>query len=147
MIQYPLTFPIKIKKAVGTKQPWLSSASLTSPDGDLICAIPPEFEGPGGGFSPEDFYALAVANCFVATFQVIAEKSKVEFHAVNVEGLLTVDRDSEGKPWMKHIRLQVSVEAGQTDHSRIQRVLEKTTQSCLVIHSIKTTVQFEFVIK
>ena len=46
--------------------------------GALVTTIPSEFEGPGGGYSPEDFYALALLNCFGATFKVIDIIFKVE---------------------------------------------------------------------
>ena len=147
MIHYPLLFSVEVRHARGMGHTWSSIASVPSPEGELPCAIPPEFEGPGGGFSPEDFFALAVANCFTATFQVIADKSKVEFKEVNIASTLMVDRDSQGRPWMKHVLMTVTVDAGATDHSRLRRVLEKTSQSCIVIHSIKTEVQFEFVIR
>lgn len=144
MIQYPLKFLVSVQGARGAQSRWSSQASLPAPVGILACAIPSEFEGPGGGYSPEDFFALAVANCFVATFQVIAEKSKVQVGETRVSGLLTVDRDTNGRPWMKEMSLQVSVDRGESDPARVQRVLEKASQSCLVVHSIKTEVSFQF---
>ena len=62
------------------------------------CTVPPEFGGPGGGDSPEDFFGMALLNCFVGTCNVIAEKSKVEFEKVTTDGLLIVDRDERGRP-------------------------------------------------
>ena len=147
MIHYPLHFPVQVMRASGTQNQWLSTASVQGAGGELTCAIPPEFEGPGAGFSPEDFFALAVANCFVATFQVIAEKSKVQILSIGAKGLLSVDRDESGRPWMKKMKLEVMVDAGNSDSSRVLRVLEKTSQSCLVIHSIKTEVTFEFIVQ
>lgn len=144
MIQYPLHFPVAVKGARGVQYAWSSLASIAAPQGELACAIPPEFEGPGGGFSPEDFFALAVANCFAATFQVIAEKSKVTVCGLNIDGTLTVDRDVQGRPCMKSMTLVVHADPGDSDIGRVQRVLEKTSQSCLVVHSIKTDVRFEF---
>jgi organic hydroperoxide reductase OsmC/OhrA len=144
MIQYPLQFPVKVVAEGGAQKPWVSSASLPSA---LACAVPAEFEGPGGGYSPEDFFALAVANCFAATFQVIAEKSRVPFTRLEIQGKLTVDRDEQGRPWMKHMLLEITVHAEGGDAGRIQRILEKTSQSCLVIHSVKTQVDFQFEVK
>lgn len=106
-------------------------------------AIPPEFEGPGGGYSPEDFYALALANCFIATFKVIAEKSKLVYSQIKAQGQLTVDRDEKGVPWMKSFSLQV-VLIGATDPERALRLLEKSSQSCMVLNSVKTEKTFDF---
>lgn len=144
MIHYPLSFNVDVSELRGASQTWKSRASQTQDLGALECAIPPEFEGPGGGFSPEDFFALAVANCFGATFQVIAHKSSVTFEGASVSARLTVDRDDSGRPWMKHVLLKASVRAGGSNPERIRRVLSKTSQSCLVVHSVKTHVEFEF---
>ncbi len=142
MITYPLEFPVDSVMTSGIHSRW--STHTPSQEGAVICAIPAEFEGPGGGYSPEDFFAMAAANCFCATFKVIAEKSRVDFEGLSVTGRLTVDRDEGGRPWMKAMRIEVTVTAGKTDPGRIERVLEKTAQSCLVIHSLKTAVTFGF---
>jgi organic hydroperoxide reductase OsmC/OhrA len=141
MIQYPLSFPVKVEAAGGIQNGWTSTASQGS---ELPCAIPPEFEGPGRGYSPEDYFALAIANCFVATFKVIAEKSKVGFEKIQVNGVLTADRNESGQPFMKSMKLEVQLDAGGGDPERLRRILEKTSQSCLVIHSVKTEVEFVF---
>jgi organic hydroperoxide reductase OsmC/OhrA len=115
MIRYPLEFNYT---ASASKDPaWTTQA----PEGRAAsCAVPPEFEGPGGGFSPEDFFGLALLNCFMGTFKVIAEKSRVEFESLTASGTLTVDRDSEGKPWMSAFEIR----------------------ACIVAHSVKTRVTF-----
>ena len=140
MITYPLSFTANCQASSGIASPWEAQASGKK----VTCAIPVEFEGPGGGFSPEDLYVLAVSNCFVATFKVIAEKSKLEFKSLSVEARLTVDRDERGHPWMKACDLQVSIESTQNDRERVLRLLTKASESCLVANSIKTKVSFEF---
>ena len=92
MIQYPMKFDVSSVADPGITQVWNSEYSPS--EGDpvrVVVAVPPEFEGPGGGFSPEDFFALALANCFVATFKVIAEKSKLIFQKLDCKGTLTVE--------------------------------------------------------
>jgi organic hydroperoxide reductase OsmC/OhrA len=103
----------------------------------LVCAIPPEFEGPGKGYSPEDFFLLAVTNCFVATFKVFAEKSKLQFEDLNIQSELTVDRNEHGVPWMAKVFLDVDlINPSQPDQAA--RLLTKTSQSCFVLNSIKS---------
>jgi organic hydroperoxide reductase OsmC/OhrA len=106
-------------------------------------AIPKEFGGPDSGFSPEDLFALAAANCFIATFKVVAERSRLEFRELQVEALLTVDRGPDGAPWMSDLLLRVRLE-GASDQERGLRLLEKTSKSCLVLNSLKTRVEFSF---
>lgn len=141
MIQYPLQFKVKAKAPAGIAGTWTTESPGLPV---LTCAIPTEFQGPGGGFSPEDFYAMAVANCFVATFKVIAEKSKVEFESLEIQGSLHVDRDEAGRPWMKSVMLDIHVKKGSADRERLDRTLIKASQSCLVEYSIETDVQFQF---
>ena len=144
MIQYPLEFKVTSTGDAPLVHPW-STAYYPKP-GEAVTypvAIPPEFEGPGGGLSPEDLYALALINCFVATFKVIAEKSKMSFKSLVAEGLLKVDRGEGGAPWMSAFHLQVRL-TGCDSVDRAKRLLEKTSQSCLILNSVKTVKTFDF---
>ncbi len=144
MIQYPLTFKVSSSSSAPISEAWSSQyyPSVGDPMSSRV-AIPPEFEGPGGGYSPEDFYALALINCFVATFKVIAEKSKITYSSLQTEGHLTVDRGEGGAPWMSAFHLKVSV-TGSSNPERASRLLEKTSQSCLILNSVRTVKSFEF---
>lgn len=108
-------------------------------------AIPPEFEGPGGGFSPEDLYAMALSNCFVATFKVIAERSRVTFGEIRTRSRLIVDRDEAGRPWMSKLELQIEVTEAK-DVDRMRRLLEKTSGQCMILNSVKTEIVFDFLV-
>jgi organic hydroperoxide reductase OsmC/OhrA len=144
MIQYPLVFKVSSHGASGIANPWQTSVPAgTGGETTLPAAIPPEFSGPGGGYSPEDFYALALINCFVATFKVIAERSKLEYRDLRASGTLTVDRDEKGSPWMSRFLLEVEL-GGAADTERAGRLLEKASQSCLVLNSVRTEKEFRF---
>ena len=140
MIRYPQTYTAQSHSNAGIQERWTSQAGEMPA---LTCAIPPEFEGPGQGTSPEDLYALALLNCFVATFKVFAEKSRVAFGSLNVTGTLTVDRDEKGVPWMAAFHLHAQV-AGAEDAVRVRSLLEKTSRSCMILNSVKTEKSFTF---
>lgn len=139
MIQYPMNFVSQSSATEGIQASWSTSTA----SGELMGAIPPEFEGPGNGYSPEDFYVLALTNCFIATFKVFAEKSKLSFASLEAQGKLTLDRDEKGIPWMKHFHLNVQLK-GCAENEKAQRLLQKTSQSCMVLNSVKTEKTFEF---
>ncbi len=141
MIQYPLSFQVEAQTEAGIQQTW-QTQSVGASD-TLRAAIPPEFQGPGGGYSPEDFYALALANCFVATFKVFAEKSKLGFASLKVNLKLEVDRNEKGAPWMARAHLQARLK-GVESQERALHLLQKTSQSCLVLNSVKTEKTFDF---
>lgn len=144
MVHYPLEFKVSSQGPSGTSTPWETLVPGTGLAGQtLTAAIPPEFAGPGGGYSPEDFYALALINCFIATFKVIAERSKLDYQSIQASGTLTVDRDEKGAPWMKHFLLEVDL-GGAVDPERAGRLLEKASQSCLILNSVKTEKEFRF---
>lgn len=110
---------------------------------DLVGAVPPEFSGPGGGYSPEDFFALAIANCFMATFKVIAEKSKLAYTELRVDCQLEVDKEDRKFPWMARARLVASL-SGTGNPERGLRLLQKVSGQCLVHQSIQTKTTYEF---
>jgi uncharacterized OsmC-like protein len=146
MIQYPMSFPVSSKSSAPTTETWTSSVGNESSLLTSILAIPPEFDGPGGGHSPEDLYAMALLNCFIATFKVVAEKSRFPFKSLVGHGILTVDRNESGVPWMKSIALRFTL-SGTSDPERAKRILEKTSQSCMILNSVLTEKSFEFEVK
>lgn len=139
MIQYPLIFPIQSVATSGIGSTWKTETPLQS----LTTAIPTEFEGVGGGFSPEDYFAMALINCFIATFKVVAEKSKLSFGELQASGNLIVDRNEKGNPVMKSFEMKVSL-LGAQDLDRARRLLEKTSQLCMIHQSVKTEIKIEF---
>lgn len=144
MMNYPMKFAVKAAGPAGIQAAWQTQAQNF--DHVIPVSIPPEFEGPGTGLSPEDLYAMALQNCFIATFKVFAEKSKLQYNSINIESVLEVDRDEKGRPWMARIHMQITL-AGVSQQENAKRILEKTSQSCMILNSVNTqkTFQFDFV--
>ncbi|MDG0815201.1 OsmC family protein [Bdellovibrio svalbardensis] len=144
MITYPLKFSVKASGTAGINANWQTSSH--SMDQVLPAAVPPEFAGPGHGFSPEDFYSLAMANCYIATFKVFAERSHLDYKEIQADLTLEVDRDEKGFPWMARAEMQVRL-YGPSSKEKAQALLDKTLKGCLVMNSIKTekNVTFEII--
>ena len=135
MIKYPISFFSQAESASGIQSVWhFESQNFTH-----ACAIPPEFEGPGGALSPEDLFAQALTNCFIATFKVYAEKSKIEFGKVAASTELVADLDEGKKPVMKKCILHVNI-TGASSPERIRTVAEKAFSSGFILRSVKTEV-------
>ncbi|ASD64599.1 OsmC family protein [Bdellovibrio bacteriovorus] len=141
MSKYPMFFKARAESLSGIQTPWDSKPM--SVDAGLQMAIPAEFEGPGGGFSPEDLYVMALQNCFVATFKVFAEKSRLAYESLRVESELTVDRDEAGRPWMARCVFAVYLE-GCVQIENAKRILARTSENCMILNSVKTEKVFEF---
>lgn len=145
MIQYPLDFPVFAKAPSGTNTQWISSAGLTEELTKIPCAIPVEFNGPGNGYSPEDLFALALVNCFIATFKLIAGASRLEYTHISGKAVLTVDRNESGKPWMDRCSFEFTLD-GVVDREKAERLLNKTSSQCLIWNSVHTKKNFSFAI-
>lgn len=113
---------------------------------DMVMAIPVEFEGPGGTYSPEDLYALSLMNCYFATFKYIAEKSKLQYDSIAGEAVLTVAKGDRKALWMESIIIKVKL-LGCTNKDRGLMMMEKTKTQCMIINSVNTKVDFEFLVE
>ena len=137
-IQYPISFYATAQAPSGIQSLW-STESQTLKN---KCAIPPEFEGPGGAFSPEDLFAQALTNCFIATFKVYAEKSKINFNQVTTEAELIADLDEHNKPVMKKFLLHVHI-SGCENPSRVKTIADKAFHSGFILNSVKTELSLD----
>lgn len=135
MIQYPLSFFAKANSVAGIQTPWNVESSGTA----MSCSIPTEFEGPGGALSPEDLFAQALTNCFLATFKVFVEKSKLTFSDIDVQTELVVDIDDSKKPVMSEAKMKVII-SGASSIDRLRVLANKALTSGFILNSVKTRV-------
>lgn len=135
MIKFPMKFEVEATATPGMGAQWTSRSDSLPP---IPTAIPPEFMGPGGGYSPEDLFALAVLNCIIATFKVYAEKGKITYRTIQGKAFLTVDKQpSETGFGMTHIDIRFQID-GSLDHEKTKKTLENAIRDCAVGNSIKT---------
>ena len=103
---------------------------------EIASLPPPEFDGPGGYWSPETLLLAAVGDCMVLTFRAIAKASRFEWRelSANVEGLL--ERiDGNGRFTRIETRVRLVVPAG-ADAARARKLLEKAEQGCPISNSL-----------
>ena len=139
MIKYPLNFHAEAQATPGITSTWTAKAENNAP---ITCAIPPEFMGPGGGYSPEDLYGIALLNCVIATFKVFAEKSNLTFTDVKGTAEITIDRGDKGAPWISKIALHLTL-TGASDTAKGETVLKESKAACIVCNSMRTEVTLE----
>jgi organic hydroperoxide reductase OsmC/OhrA len=110
----------------------LSAASLP----DIASAPPPEFDGPGGRWSPESLLCAAVADCFVLTFRSIARFSKFEWLSLECTTEGTLEKAEGGARFTRFVtRATLRVPAG-SDAARARQLLEKAEHGCLIANSL-----------
>lgn len=130
-----MKFEVEAKASSGMNTQWTAQTDSLPP---IPSAIPPEFMGPGGGYSPEDLFALAVVNCVIATFKVYAERAKIGFQTIHGKAILTVDKlPAEAGFGMTQIDVTLNV-VGATDTEKTKKTLELAIKDCAVSNSIKS---------
>ncbi len=141
MMSYPMFFNVSAMSQSGIQPTWKSTSQHFPYE--TLMAIPPEFEGPGGGYSPEDIYAMALTNCFIATFKVFAEKSRLQYKNISIQTSLSVNRNDKGQPWMDKAVFNIEL-SGVVQKENARRILEKTSQGCMILNSVMTENIFDF---
>ena len=139
MLKYPMEFTSKSSAQAGINQNW----SCQTPEFEGQLAVPKEFMGPGGAASPEDLFCLALSNCFLATFKVYAENSKLNYDPVEVDSKLIVDLDDNKKPVMKSLKGLVKI-TGASDTAKALFLAKKAASAGFILNSVKTDCTFEF---
>lgn len=133
MVQFPLHFEIEATAKEGIGQTWETKIKDSPP---VKATIPVEFGGPGDGYSPEDFFAMGVLNCIIATFKVYCEKGSLHF-----ENLTSSAKATMGKHPTEHclciteIEISINVE-GSSDADKVKKTLEHSIKECAISNSI-----------
>jgi peroxiredoxin-like protein len=124
---------------------WTGDAQLRteSPDHlpELFVGSPPEFGGEPNVWSPEHLFVASVASCFVTTLLAIAGISKLEIRALEVPAVGTLERGEDRFYSIPRIELQPQVTlAREKDRDRLERLLVKADNNCLVSRSVRSQV-------
>ncbi len=135
MIKFPMKFQVQAQAGAGSHTKWDAQTEHLAP---ISCAIPPEFMGPGGGYSPEDLFAISLLNCLIATFKVYAEKGKVSFQGICGKVGLTVDR-IPGETGFAMTQAEVTFDiTGASDVEKAKKLMDAAIKDYAVSNSIKT---------
>lgn len=132
MHSYPHVYVVA---AAGGSAGPVSVSSVKLPD--LQTAPPPEFDGPGGMWSPETLLCSSVADCFILTFRAVSRMARLEWQHLDcrVEGVLDrVDRVPQFTRFGTFATLTVPV---NTDVAKARELLERAEHTCLIANSLR----------
>ncbi len=104
---------------------------------ELSTAPPPEFDGPGGVWSPETLLLGSLADCFILTFRGVARAARFEWRQLEcrVEGVL---ERAEGVTQFTRYETSAVLSVPQgTDEKRAVELLERAEHSCLISNSMR----------
>lgn len=106
---------------------------------DIATAAPPEFDGPGGTWSPETLLCAAVADCFILTFRSVSRAAKFPWTTLEyrVEGIL--ERVESQAQFTRYTCVAKLIVPKGSDVSKARSLLERAEQGCLVANSLRGT--------
>ena len=139
-MQFPMQFEVQGESDSGIQTLWPVKVDHLP---QITCAIPQEFRGPGGGYSPEDLFGLAALSCLMATFKVFAEMSSLNFDKISGMVNVIVDRP-KGKP-AGITQLQITLKVSNASNKdKALQLLEESKKSCLVTNALTVEKIYHF---
>ena len=109
----------------------------------LDFSVPPEFGGEGGMWTPEHLLLGAVASCYVATFRGIAEKSNLEFQAIEISVEGVIEKKDGGLRFTRILLHPKASICREEDRTRAAKLLDKAEQGCLIARSLSAEIQMQ----
>jgi organic hydroperoxide reductase OsmC/OhrA len=106
----------------------------TDSRGTVEVGITPEFGGGFDGPAPENYYAVTLTNCYVATLKVIADNSNQPFKRVVADGIVKL-RPDDGTTIVDSFELEVEMHVDSAE-SKAEAILERTQDYCFILNSV-----------
>jgi len=134
MHPYPHVYRVS---AAGTQAGHVTVSSPQLPD--IQTAPPPEFDGPGGVWSPENLLCAAIADCFILTFRGVSRAARFEWLTLEcrVEG--TLERAEGVSQFTRYATTATLTVPAGSDVAKARALLERAEHSCLVSNSLRGT--------
>lgn len=131
MHPYPHTYTVTASATAS------SNVAVAGPDlPALDTAPPPQFDGPGGLWSPETLLCAAVANCLILTFRAIARASKFDWLELSCRTEALLERVQGGARFTRYTSYATLKLPAGADAAKARLLLEKSEHSCLVANSL-----------
>jgi organic hydroperoxide reductase OsmC/OhrA len=105
----------------------------------LETAAPPQFDGPGGVWSPETLLCASLADCFILTFRAVTRAARFKWLRLEcrVEGLL--ERVGLAAQFTRYTTFATLVVPAGTDAARAHEFLARAEHGCLIANSLRGT--------
>ncbi len=114
---------------------------VRAPDVEEIdVAVPREFNGPGGYWSPEQLLVASAASCFAVTFAAVAEQRGIPIQSLNVSGTGHVGHRDDGLTGFVAVELTPRIETEPEFVAAAERAARATHTACLVTAALEVPV-------
>ena len=132
-------------------------SSCLSPEGDVVLesegipplatVTPPEFDGPGGKWSPETLLVAAVADCYLLTFRGIAKASRMRWISLSVECRGTLERPDRYSQFTRFDIRASLVLPPEANEEQARRILTRAEETCLITRSLTAQAHLDITIR
>ncbi|MGO9994471.1 MAG: OsmC family protein [Steroidobacteraceae bacterium] len=102
-------------------------------------APPPEFDGPGGVWSPETLLVAAIADCFILTFRGVSRAAHFDWISLEAHVDGTLERDAGVTQFVRYTTRALLTVPPNTEHAKARELLERAEKVCLVANSLRGT--------
>lgn len=123
-------------------------ATVAAPDLDPITvAVPPEFKGPGGRWSPEHLLVAGVASCYAVTFAAIAERRGIPLHSLSITATGHVGHRDDGRMGFIAIELTPRIQTDEDFVDAAERTARAAHTACIVSSALSVPVEVTPVVR
>lgn len=135
-------YPHKYVAAASAKKTGL--VAVTSPQlPDLESAAPPEFDGPGGVWSPETLLCASLADCFILTFRAVSRASGLEWSGLTCRVVGVLERVEKTSQFTGYTTFAELTVPAATDAGKARELLDRAEHGCLIANSLRGTRSLE----
>jgi organic hydroperoxide reductase OsmC/OhrA len=104
---------------------------------DMETAPPPEFDGPGGVWSPETLLVASVADCFILTFRGVSRAARLEWESLDAQVEGTLERIDGVTQFTRYVTRATLTVKAMADVGKSKELLERAEKICLVANSLR----------
>jgi len=104
---------------------------------DLETAPPPEFDGPGGVWSPETLLVASMADCYILTFRGVSRAARLEWETLEAQVEGTLERVDGVTRFTRYVTRAVLTVKATADVGKAKELLERAEKVCLVANSLR----------
>lgn len=106
-------------------------------------SAPPQFGGPKGYWTPEDFYSASISTCFILTFKFLARVQKIDWENISVQVDSFLDKTSQGLMFNK-VLIKVKLNVLKMEQkASLERLVQKAKAECLITKSLSEKTEVE----
>lgn len=109
-------------------------------------SIPPEMDGPGVGTNPDEMLLGAAATCYLITLAAMIERANLRLAEMSLESVGFVEVVKGVITYKKivhHPKVLLTVNATDEDHRKLEKLINKAEESCMISRAIKGNVTVE----